>query len=60
MSYQRKTRDYWEIQGNCGYGFECENTETTLKDARRSVKEYRDNVNYPIRIVKKRERITCA
>jgi len=52
--YQRKTIDEWEIQGNNGYGWECETTEGTLKEARDQAKCYRENVNYPIRIVKKR------
>ena len=24
MSYQRKTKDVYEIQGNCGYGWDTE------------------------------------
>ena len=57
MAYVRKTRDVFEIQGNCGYGWEMETCEETIKAARIQAKCYRDNVNYPIRIVKKRERI---
>ena len=55
--YKRKTIDTWEIQGNNGYGWEMETTETSLKDAREQKKCYQNNVNYPIRIVKKREKI---
>ena len=54
---KRKTYDEWEIQGNHGYGWECETTEDTLKDAKIQAKCYRDNVSYPIRIVKKRIKI---
>jgi len=43
MAYTRKTRDELEIRGNYGFGYECVNTETTWKDARRSIKEYREN-----------------
>ena len=57
MAYIRKTRDEYEIQGNCGYGWEVETTEETWKDAKAQAKCYRENVNYPIRIVKKRIRI---
>jgi len=52
--YVRKTEDEFEIQGNCGYGWECETTETTWRKAREQARCYRENVNYPIRIVKKR------
>lgn len=55
--YQRKTVDVWEIQGNCGYGWECECTEESRNNAIAQAKCYRENVNYPIRIVKKREKI---
>lgn len=57
MPYIRKTRDIWEIQGNNGYGWECETTEESWKDAREQLKCYRANVNYPVRAVKKRERV---
>ena len=52
--YVRKTEDEYEIQGNNGYGWECETVEETLRAAREQARCYRDNVNYPIRIVKKR------
>jgi len=58
MAYKRKTRDEYEIQGYInGCGWEVETTEETLKAAKAQAKCYRDNVNYPIRIVKKRIRI---
>lgn len=41
--YERKTIDRWDIMSNYGYGWECENSEYTLKDAKRSIKEYREN-----------------
>lgn len=50
----RTTRDEWEIQGNYGYGWECENTEDTRKDALRSLREYRENGSGQYRIVKRR------
>lgn len=55
--YIRKTKDEYEIQGNCGYGWECETTEETWKAAKVQAKCYRENVNYPIRIIKKRVKI---
>lgn len=60
MAYQRKTRDYWDIQQYTGpeYGWESVNTEETWKDAKRSLREYRDNQpEYPVRARRKRERI---
>jgi hypothetical protein len=55
--YQRKTTDEFEIQGNYGHGWECETAEATLKEAKAQAKCYRENVNYPIRIIKKRIKI---
>ena len=54
MEYMRKTHDEFEIQGDCGYGWETETVEMTLKEAKAQAQCYRNNVNYPIRIVKKR------
>ena len=34
MSYQRKTKDRWDIMTNWGYGWECENSEYTSADER--------------------------
>ena len=44
MAYKRKTRDRWDIETNYGYGWETENSEYTRTDARRSLKEYRENL----------------
>lgn len=55
MSYQRKTRDRWDIMTNYGYGWECENSEYTKADARRSLKEYRENCGGSVRLEKHRE-----
>ena len=57
MAYIRKTQDIYEIQGDCGYGWDCECTEETMKEAKAQARCYRENVNYPIRIEKKRELI---
>lgn len=57
MAYIRKTIDTWEIQGNCGYGWDTETTEETFKAAREQAKVYRANVSYPIRIKLVREKI---
>ncbi len=59
MPYIRKTIDEWELQGyHATYGWECETTESTRKDALAQLKCYRENVTYPVRIVKKRVRIS--
>lgn len=60
MVYQRKTYDEWEIQVNYGYGWECETVEFTWKEAKAQAKCYRENINYPIRIVKKRVKLNEA
>lgn len=57
MAYIRKTRDVWYIMTNYGYGWECENQELTLADAKRSLREYRENTNADVRLEKHRERI---
>ena len=59
MAYQRKTGDQWDIMTNWGYGWECENSEYTREDARRSLKEYRENYagRASIRMEKHREPI---
>lgn len=57
MAYQRKTIDRWDIMTNYGYGWECENSEYTWKDAKRSIKEYRENITGAVRLEKHRERI---
>ena len=57
MTYKRKTIDRWDIMTNYGYGWECENSEYTWKDAKRSLREYRENVQADVRLEKHRERI---
>lgn len=57
MVYQRKTRDRWDIEGNCGYGWDVECSEYTRKEAIAQLQCYRENVSYPVRIVKRREKI---
>jgi len=59
MAYQRKTIDRWDIMTNWGYGWECENSEYTREDARRSLKEYRESYAgiASVRLEKHRERI---
>ncbi len=61
MAYQRKTRDRWDIETNYGYGWETENSEYTRADARRSLREYRENLQAygkcEVRMTKHRERL---
>ncbi len=44
-SYERKTRDEYDILGDYGYGHgpEVLTTEDTLREASHRLKEYRDN-----------------
>lgn len=58
MAYQRKTRDRWDIMTNYGYGWECECSEYTWKEAKQTAKEYRENTRAAVRIEKHREKIT--
>ena len=60
MAYQRKTRDRWDIMTNYGYGWECECSEYTWKEARQTAREYRENIRGAVRIKKHRERIEEA
>lgn len=64
MAYQRKTCDRWDIETNYGHGWEVENGEYTREDARRSPREYRENLQAygicDVRMVKHRERLEAA
>lgn len=60
MGYTRKTRDRWDIMTNYGYGWDCECSEYTWKEAKQTAKEYRENTRAAIRIEKHRERIEEA
>lgn len=55
-TYQRKTVDRWDIMTDYGYGWEVENSEYTLKDAKRSLREYRENISGSVRLEKHREK----
>ena len=59
MAYKRKTRDRWDIMTNWGYGWECECSEYTHKEARQRLKEYIENVGdrCSVRLEKHREKI---
>jgi hypothetical protein len=58
MPYQRKTRDFWTIQGHYGpSGWEVVTVEDTLQDAKQMLKDYRANSTYPHRTVKHRVRL---
>ena len=64
MAYQRKTRDRWDIETNYCYGWEVENSEYTRTDAKRSLKEYRENLQAygkcEVRMTKHRERLEVS
>lgn len=55
--YLRKTRDRYDIMTNYGYGWECECSEYTYKEAKDRYKEYKENVQGSVRLEKHRERI---
>lgn len=42
--YERKTIDRWDIETNYGDGWEVECSEYTRVEAKRTYREYRDNV----------------
>lgn len=54
MGYQRKTIDEFQIQTNYGYGWDVECCEFTRREALQRLREYRENTNAQIKIVKKR------
>lgn len=56
--YQRKTRDRWDIMTNYGYGWDCECSEYNYKEARQTLKEYRENISGAVRLEKHREKIS--
>ena len=64
MAYQRKTRDRWDIETNYGYGWEVESSEYTRADAKRSLREYRENLEAygkcAVRMTKHRERLEVS
>lgn len=57
--YKRKTIDRWDIETNYGYGWEVENSEYTREDAKRSLREYKENMGgrCQVRMTKHREKI---
>lgn len=57
MAYTRKTRDRWDIETNWGYGWECECSEYTYKEARQRYREYTSNCKCDTRLTKHREPI---
>lgn len=60
MAYVRKTRDRWDLETNYGYGWEVEDCEYSVSDARRMLKDYRNSVQAygrgMVRLVKRREK----
>ena len=51
MAYIRKTEDEFNVQGNYGFGWEDVCAESTYREARERLREYRDNEpGYPHRI----------
>ena len=57
MAYKRKTVDCYVIEGNCGYGWYIECYCEDIADAKKQLKTYRENISYPVRIKKWREKI---
>lgn len=57
--YQRKTRDRWDIMTNWGYGWECEYSAYTYREAKSVLSDYRRNAynRYDVRLEKHREPI---
>lgn len=55
MAYIRKTIDRWDIMGNYGYGWDCECSEYTKKEAVQRLKEYRENGGGVYKLIKRRE-----
>jgi len=61
MAYTRKTVDEYQVHGNYGQGWEEVCSETTRKDARQRLREYRENEpQYPHKLIVKRIRKEAA
>jgi len=58
MARERKTRDEFQIHGNYGYGWHEECAEDTRREARKRLREYRENGGGSYKLVKRRIRIT--
>lgn len=56
MTYQRKTKDEWQIHVNYGYGdgWEHECTEETRKEGLAQLRCYRENCDYPAQMICRR------
>ncbi len=52
-----KTKLVYVVQGNYGYGWDDENEEDNRVDAKRSIKEYRDNGPGSYRLIRRRVKI---
>lgn len=58
MAYVRKTVDEYRILSNYGYGYEETTTESTYKEGKERLKEYRTNEpNYSHKLICKRVKI---
>lgn len=61
--YIRKTRDRYDIEVNYGFsvdnfGWDVECSEYDIASAKKTAKEYRENTLRPVRIKKRREKIS--
>jgi len=50
----RKTVDTWEIHVDYGQGWEHECTEFSSRDAHETIRLYRENCPYPVKLVRRR------
>ena len=55
---ERKTIDRWDIETNYGDGWDVEYSAYTLKEAKQRYREYVENINGNVRLVKHREKKT--
>lgn len=56
-AYKRKTCDRWDLMSNYGYGWECECSSYTYKEAKDDLRAYRENGGGSYRLEKHREKI---
>jgi len=54
--YNRKTYDDFQLWSDYGYGWECETTYDSMKEAKQGLKEYKENTTAQHKIVVKRIR----
>lgn len=59
LTRQPKTEPVYVVQGNYGHGWEDLTASTDYSEARRDLRDYRQNDPAPTRLIKRREKISA-